>query len=76
MSEFLEKHFKDMIDFEFTIENEKFYIFNTSTEEIQPLLKLCGCKCYYEKKRSIWIKPGIGEQKTQEILKKHRFKIK
>ena len=51
-------------------------IFDTSKEEIQPLLKLCGCKCYYEKNRSIWIKPGIGEQKTREILKKHRFNSK
>ncbi len=51
-------------------------IFNTSKEEIQPLLKLCGCRCYYEQKRSVWIKPGIGEQKTRDILKKHRFKTK
>lgn len=51
-------------------------IFDTSKEEIQPLLKLCGCKCYYDKKRSIWIKPGIGGQRTREILKKNQFKIK
>lgn len=51
-------------------------IFDTSKEEIQPLLKLCGCKCYYQKSRSIWIRPGISMQKTRDILKKNNFRVR
>ena len=51
-------------------------IFDTRREEIQPLLKLCGCKCYIDKKRSIWIKAGLPRSKVGEILKKHCFKVK
>ncbi len=49
-------------------------IFGTSREEIQPLLKLCGCKCFFYKNRSIWIKPGLSEQQIWKILKTHNFK--
>ena len=51
-------------------------IFDASKEEIQPLLKLCGCKCYYNKNRNIWIKPGTNKQVIKQILQKHRFKNK
>jgi hypothetical protein len=51
-------------------------IFETNREEILPLLKLCGCKCYTHKKRSIWIKPGLSKRVEREILKNHNFKIK
>lgn len=44
-------------------------IFGTSREEVQPLLKLCGCKCYMYKNRSIWIKPGVSDARAREILK-------
>ena len=48
-------------------------IFNTSREEIQPLLKLCGCKCFINKNRSIWIKAGLQNENVREILKRHHF---
>jgi hypothetical protein len=48
-------------------------LFDASREEILPLLKLCGCKCYIEKKRSIWLRAGLPISKVDEILKKHRF---
>ena len=51
-------------------------IFGTSREEVQPLLKLCGCKCYVHKNRSIWIKLGISDARAREILKMHHFKYK
>lgn len=51
-------------------------IFGASREEIQPLLKLCGCKCFIDKKRSIWIKVGTKEERIREILKNNKFKNK
>ena len=51
-------------------------IFGISREEIQPLLKLLGCKCFVYKKRSIWIKPGTKEEKIKKILKQHNFKYR
>lgn len=51
-------------------------IFEVSREEIQPLLKLCGCKCFINKKRSIWIKAGTKDERIKEILKKNKFKYK
>ena len=51
-------------------------IFEASREEIQPLLKLCGCKCFINKKRSIWIKAGTKEERIREILKNNKFKYK
>lgn len=51
-------------------------IFEASREEIQPLLKLCGCKCFINKKRSIWIKVGTKEERIREILKNNKFKYK
>ncbi len=69
------------IDVEFSnhdyiLSNEIERIFKTSREEIQPLLKLCGCRCYIDKNRSIWIKAGIKEARIKEILKEHNFKYK
>lgn len=51
-------------------------VFGTSREEILPLLKLCGYKCYIHKNRSIWIKPGIKEERIKDILRTHHFKYK
>ena len=51
-------------------------IFGTSREDILPLLKVGGCKCFIRKERSIWIKPGVKEQRIKEILKEHKFKYK
>ena len=61
---------------DYVLSNEIEKIFKTSREEIQPLLKLCGCKCYIDKNRSIWIKAGIKEERIKEILKEHNFKYK
>lgn len=58
---------------DYILTDEMESIFDASREEIQPLLKLCGCKCFINKKRSIWIKAGLSEGKVREILKKHRF---
>lgn len=51
-------------------------IFGASREEIQPLLKLCGCKCFIDKKRSIWIKAGTNNERIRELLKAHHFKYR
>jgi hypothetical protein len=51
-------------------------VFDAKREEIQPLLKLCGFKCYFDKKRSIWIKVGLPDCRVKEILKKNRFKFR
>lgn len=61
-------------DYVFADEIEQ--IFDASRDEIQPLLKLCGCKCFYDKKRSIWIKAGLQDEKIKEVLKKHHFKYR
>ncbi|WP_415824287.1 hypothetical protein, partial [Enterocloster bolteae] len=61
-------------DYVLTDEIEK--IFGESREEIQPLLKLCGCKCFMHKNRSIWIKVGIKEERIREILEIHHFKYR
>jgi hypothetical protein len=54
-------------------------ILDTSRGEIEPLLKLCGFKCYYGKKRSnrkrsIWVKPDLSDEETKIVLKDHGFK--
>lgn len=61
---------------DYILSNEIEQIFKTSREEIQPLLKLCGCRCYIDKNRSIWIKAGIKEARVKEILKEHNFRYK
>ena len=61
---------------DYILSNEIEQIFKTSREEIQPLLKLCGCKCYINKNRSIWIKVGTKEARIKEILKEHNFRYK
>ena len=55
-------------------------IFGTGREEIEPLLKLCGFRCYFGKKqrkhpkRNIWIRPGLSDEETKKALKEHGFK--
>ena len=48
-------------------------IFKAPREEIQPLLKLYGCKCFINKKHAIWIKIGTSEDRVREILISNRF---
>ena len=48
-------------------------IFKVPREEIQPLLKLYGCKCFINKKHTIWIKLGTSEARVREILMSNRF---
>ena len=60
--------------YDYILTNEIEAVFDTSREEILPLLKLCGCKCYIDKKRSIWLKVGLSEDKVIKVLKEHRFK--
>lgn len=69
----IEKEFSNH-DYILTEEIER--IFGESREKIQPLLKLCGCRCYIYKGRSIWIKAGTDEERIKEILRMHHFKIK
>lgn len=76
----IEKNIKK-IDDEFSkrdyiLSDEIENIFGVSRDEIQSLLKLCGCKCYIDKKRSIWIKVGTNEKHIREILKNNNFKYK
>lgn len=59
-------------DYILTDEIEK--IFDATREEIQPLLKLCGCKCFIDKKKSIWIKPGLCADRVKEILKNYNIR--
>jgi len=72
----IEQEFKNRT-YVFSHEIEK--IFDTSREEIEPLLKLCGFRCYFEKKRrkhpkrTIWIRPGLSDTDTIQILKEHGF---
>lgn len=49
---------KEFANHDYMLSDDMERIFEASREEIQPLLKLCGCKCYFDKKRSIWIKGG------------------
>jgi len=72
-TEKIDKEFKNH-DYVLTDEIER--IFEVSRDEMQPLLKLMGCKCYYDRNRSIWIKPGVPDAKIREILQKHKFKSK
>lgn len=67
---------KEFNDHDYILTDEIEYVFGTSREEIQPLLKLCGFKCYFSKKQSIWIKVGLPDNRVREILKKHHFKLK
>ncbi len=48
-------------------------IFKVPREEIQPLLKLYGCKCFINKKHCIWIKLGTSETRVREILMHNKF---
>ena len=48
-------------------------IFGTNREEIQPLLKLCGCRCFINKNKCLWIKYGTKEERVREILKNTKF---
>lgn len=59
---------------DYILTNEIESMFDASREEIQPLLKLCGCKCYIDNKRSIWLKVGLSEDKGSKVLKEHKFK--
>ncbi len=61
---------------DYILTNEIESMFDASREEIQPLLKLCGCKCYIDNKRSIWLKVGLSEDKVSKVLKGHKFKRK
>lgn len=61
-------------DYVLTDEIER--IFDASREEMQPLLKLCGCKFFIDKKRSIWIRPGLQDEDVKEILKKQNYKLR
>ena len=65
---------KEFLGHDYILTDEIENIFDVNREEILPLLKLCGCKCYIDKKRSIWLKPGLSKEKVSEILKKHHFK--
>jgi len=67
---------KEFYAHDYILTDEIEYLFGTNREEIQPLLKLCGCKCYFSKKQSIWIKVGLPDSRVREILKKHHFKLK
>jgi len=49
-------------------------IFGATNDEILPLLKLFGCKCYYHAQKSIWIKPGVDDNRVIEILKNQGFR--
>ena len=67
---------KEFENHDYVLTEEIETIFNASREEIQPLLKLYGCKCYVHKNRSIWIKVGTKEERIKEILKMHHIKYK
>lgn len=76
IQENIKKIDKEFTNHDYVLTEEIETIFGTSREEIQPLLKLCGCKCYVHKNRSIWIKVGAKEKRVKEILKMHHFKYK
>lgn len=76
IQENIKKIDKEFANHDYVLTEEIETIFGTSREEIQPLLKLCGCKCYVHKNRSIWIKVGTKEERVKEILKMHHFKYK
>lgn len=67
---------KEFSNHDYILSDDMERIFEASREEIQPLLKLCGCKCFLNKKRSIWIKAGTKEERIREILKNNKFKYK
>ena len=67
---------KEFENHDYVLTEEIESIFSASREEIQPLLKLCGCKCYVHKNMSLWIKPGVKEERIRDILKIHHFKYK
>lgn len=72
----MEKIDKEFSSHDYVFADEIEQIFDTNRDEIQPLLKLCGCKCFFDKKRSIWIKAGLQDKKIKEILEKHNFKYR
>lgn len=76
IQENIKKIDKEFTNHDYVLTEEIETIFGTSREEIQPLLKLCGCKCYVHKNRSIWIKVGTKDERVKEILKMHNFKYK
>lgn len=65
---------QELKNHDYILSDEIETIFDTSREEIQPLLKLCGCKCYMDKKKSIWIKPGLSDNRIKQILKMHNMR--
>lgn len=67
---------REFSNHDYVLSDDMERIFEASREEIQPLLKLCGCKCFINKKRSIWIKVGTKEERIREILKNNKFKYK
>lgn len=67
---------KEFSNHDYILSDDIERIFGTSREEIQPLLKLCGCKCFIHKQRSIWIKAGTSGERTKEILKANHFKYR
>ena len=67
---------REFSNHDYVLSDDLEQIFEASREEIQPLLKLCGCKCFIDKKRSIWIKAGTKKKRIREILKNNNFKYK
>ena len=67
---------KEFSNHDYILTNEIEQIFGVSREEIQPLLKLCGCKCFIDKNKSIWIKAGTSDARIKDILKEHHLKCK
>jgi hypothetical protein len=51
-------------------------VFGVSRGEMECLFKLSGYKHYVKGKSSIWIKPGVSEERLRTILKNHNFKVK
>ena len=72
----VEKIDREFSNHDYILSDDIEQIFAASREEIQPLLKLSGCECFFDKKRkrTIWIKPGIKKSRTKEILKNNNFK--
>ena len=72
----IEKIDKEFSNHDYILSDDIEQIFATSREEIQPLLKLYGCECFFDKKRkrTIWLRPGIKKSRTREILKNNNFR--
>jgi hypothetical protein len=70
----IEKIDRELKNHDYILSEDIETIFDSSREEIQPLLKLCGCKCYMDKRKSIWIKPGLSDNRIKQILKMHNMR--